>query len=172
MLSIYSSPQNSCSQLIPFFNLAIGSHNLVRLHIQVSKAENWQAPMVPNNPIHSQHSIDGDNCDWDNLLPRFGYGEMESVENRQCLALSTMDTILSTLRWVHRVKFVRNESIYSGKGKGTTSDLSKFFSNSILSCEIQVTHSRKLCPNNFSNACNIVRTPTRGVQCCTSTTPS
>jgi len=51
------------------------------LHIQVSKAENWQAPVVPNNPIPSQHLIDGDNCDWDNLLPRFGYRERESVEN-------------------------------------------------------------------------------------------
>ena len=83
-----------------------------------------------------------------------------------------MDTILSTLKWVHRVKFVGNESIYSGKGKGTTSDLSKFFFNSILSCEIQVTHSRELCPNNFSNACNVAKTPTCGMQSCTSTTPS
>lgn len=83
-----------------------------------------------------------------------------------------MDTILSTLRWVHRVKFVGNGSTYSWKGKGTTSDLSKFLSSSILSCEIQVTHSRELCLNNLSNACNVAKTPTRGVQSCTSTTPS
>lgn len=60
MLSIYSSPPNSCLQPIPFFNLAIGCCNLVRLHIQASKAENWQAPMVPNNiqfPHNTQQMV-------------------------------------------------------------------------------------------------------------------
>ena len=39
------------------------------------------------------------------------------------MALSTVDKILSTPRWVLRGKFVGNEDIYSGRGKGTTCDL-------------------------------------------------
>ena len=39
------------------------------------------------------------------------------------MALSTVDKILSTPRSVLRGKFVGNEDIYSGRGKGTTGDL-------------------------------------------------
>ena len=43
---------------------------------------------APNNSIHLQNSMDGDDYDWDNLLSRFSYGEIE-----ECRKLMVFDSL-------------------------------------------------------------------------------
>ena len=50
---------------------------------------------------------------------------------RAFLALSTIDKILSTLKWILRVKFMGNEDIYCERGKDTTGDLNNRISSQV-----------------------------------------